>query len=467
MNTRPRVTVAERLDADTQVDALVIGAGACGLVAGLRLQASGVDALIVERDKQALGSTSLSSGFIPAAGTRAQQALGITDSPAQMLQDIQAKAHGRACADLAQAYSQAIGAALDWLANVHGFEWEVLQDFLYPGHSTYRMHTLAQRQGIALVQALEGAFSRVGGTVLTQALVEELVVDAQQRVLGVRMLRPDGQRETIGCRVLLLACNGYGGSPALVQRFIPEMAGAVFAGHVGNDGSAVTWGEALHAGLADMGAYQGHGSWAMPHGSLVTWALMVQGGVQVNMQGQRFHNESLGYSEAAVHVVAQPEQTAWCVFDAPIHSLGLSFPDYLQAFDAGAVKVCASALELASLIGCDAQTLAHTLQAVQPGAADAFGRQFARSLQAPFYAVRVTGALFHTQGGLQVDANCRVLRAAGQTFANLWAGGGAARGVSGPEVSGYLSGNGLLSAVAGGWLAADSMAAFLHNEETP
>jgi fumarate reductase flavoprotein subunit len=39
---------------------------------------------------------------------------------------------------------------------------------------------------------------------------------------------------------------------------------------------------------------------------------------------------------------------------------------------------------------------------------------------------------------------------------NLLAAGGAARGVSGNAVWGYLSGNGLLSAVAGGFIAANT-----------
>ena len=34
--------------------------------------------------------------------------------------------------------------------------------------------------------------------------------------------------------------------------------------------------------LADMGAYQGHGSWAIPQGSLISWALMMEGGIQIN-----------------------------------------------------------------------------------------------------------------------------------------------------------------------------------------
>lgn len=88
-------------------------------------------------------------------------------------------------------------------------------------------------------------------------------------------------------------------------------------------------------------------------------------------------------------------------------------------------------------------------------------RVFKRPLQAPFYAIKVTGALFHTQGGLDIDAQCRVLNAQGQPFPNLLAAGGAARGVSGDAVWGYLSGNGLLSAVAGGYIAAKTAAQFL------
>ena len=46
------------------------------------------------------------------------------------------------------------------------------------------------------------------------------------------------------------------------------------------------------------------------------------------------------------------------------------------------------------------------------------------------------------------------------------AGGGAAAGVSGPDASGYLSGNGLLSAVGGGWLAGGTAAAMLAQESS-
>jgi fumarate reductase flavoprotein subunit len=453
-----RVEVAASIDAPVHVPALIVGGGACGLTAALALAQRGVPCVVLERDAQPSGSTSLSSGFIPAAGTRAQRALGVDDSAELFASDIQAKAHGQAAPHLVRAYTEAITPAMDFLQEAHGLQWEVLDGFLYPGHTRHRMHTLAARTGAALAQALQAAATRAGVDILTEAQAETLVVTPDRRLLGVRARRPDGALETIACDALLLACNGYGGAPALRRRFIPEMADAAFGGHAGNDGTAIHWGEALGAALADMRAYQGHGSWAVPHGVLISWALMVEGGVQVNARGERFHDESQGYSEAALHVVAQPDRLAWNVFDGPIHALAQGFPDFVEAERAGAVRRADTLAELAALIGCPQATLAQTLQAWRPGEPDAFGRRFARPLQAPYFAVKVTGALFHTQGGLDVDARCRVLDGAGHAFDRLWAAGGAARGVSGNDVSGYLSGNGLLSAVAGGFIAAHAMA---------
>ncbi len=138
------------------------------------------------------------------------------------------------------------------------------------------------------------------------------------RIRGVEILRGDGARERIGCDALILACNGYGGNPDLVRRFIPEMANALYFGHPGNRGDAVLWGEALGAQLAHLGAYQGHGSVATPHNILITWAVIMQGGIQVNSEGRRFCDESRGYSEQAADVLRQPGGIAWDVFDERI-----------------------------------------------------------------------------------------------------------------------------------------------------
>ena len=445
-----------------EVPVLIVGGGACGLTAGLALQRLGIEAVVLERDAHPSGSTALSSGFVPAAGTAAQRRQGIADTPAQFAADIQAKAKGQAAPHLVAAYSQAIGPAMDALAEHHGLVWQVLDDFLYPGHSVHRMHAVPEKTGTGLMQRLQRAADSAGLTVMSDARVTELWCDASKQVRGVGVRRPDGSTERIACRALLLACNGYGGSPELVRQWIPEMAEATYAGHVGNDGSAVRWGQALGAALADMRAYQGHGSWAVPQGTLITWALMMQGGIQLNTRGERFHDETQGYSEAAMQVLAQPGGLAFNVFDEAILAFARGFPDVLEAESAGAVRRFDTPADLAAHLGCPPEVLARTLAAVQPGSCPHTGRVFARALSGPLYAIRVTGALFHTQGGLAIDAHARVLDPAGQPLPNLWAAGGAARGVSGSAVWGYLSGNGLLSAIAGGHIAAHAMAEFLN-----
>ena len=126
---------------------------------------------------------------------------------------------------------------------------------------------------------------------------------------------------------------------------------------------------------------------------------------------------------------------------------------------AGAVRSADSIEALAGLFGLPPLALATTLEDTRKMEAgkrsDPFGRDFTGkpALAAPFYGVRVTGALFHTQGGLEIDPEARVLRRDGTALPNLLAGGGASRGLSGPECGGYFSGGGLLAAVTLGGIA--------------
>jgi fumarate reductase flavoprotein subunit len=81
---------------DLHVPVLVIGAGASGLVAALAARDAGAAVLVLEREASPGGSTALSSGFVPAAGTRFQRAKGVADSPERLAADIQRKNHGQA-----------------------------------------------------------------------------------------------------------------------------------------------------------------------------------------------------------------------------------------------------------------------------------------------------------------------------------------------------------------------------------
>jgi fumarate reductase flavoprotein subunit len=464
------VAVADT-DFDTRVPLLIVGAGAAGLCAALTAKETGIEAIVIERDDVPSGSTALSAGLIPAAGTRFQRAKSIVDSVESFAADVQRKAHDLADPSVVEAVARESGPLVEWLADRHGLPFDVIDNFNYPGHSALRMHGLPSRTGRELIDRLRSAAEASDVVMLTGGAVETLFAAPGDRIAGVEIVRGDGARERIGCGALILACNGYGGSPDLVRRFIPEMAGALYFGHPGNRGDAVAWGEALGAELAHLSGYQGHGSVATPHNILITWAVVMQGGFQVNAQGRRFCDESRGYSEQAADVLRQPGGVAWDVFDARIAGIARQFEDFQTAERGGAIVRADSIEALAAAMRVPAQAFTAEWRDVErvkvAGGRDRFGRAFEpeQALVPPFHAVKVTGALFHTQGGLAVDIHARVKRKTGQKsgglFPNLFAAGGAAAGVSGDTAAGYLSGNGLLTATTLGRIAGRAASALL------
>lgn len=453
------VLSSEGIEFETSVPVVVIGAGACGMTAALTVADAGVEVLVLERDSVPQGSTALSSGMIPACETHIQKAQGVKDTVDAMTTDILSKAHNATDADMVKVLCQESGPAINWLTETHGVELALVDGFLYPNHSYLRMHAPASRTGADLIGSMTQAVERAGVDLLTDSTVTDLFADTTGHIYGIRFTRPDGTIELLGCSALILACNGFGGNPEMVKQLIPDMADANYFGHTGNQGEAIQWGEALGAAMADLGSYQGHGSVAHPHGILISWALMMNGGIQVNIHGQRFSNEHQGYSEQGRRVIAEPESIAWNILDARLYKMGQGFEDFRQAVSAGALIKADTLSELANKCGLPEDSLAATLsensELSSGQGTDSFGRDFTSKphLQPPYYAVKVTGSLFHTQGGLVVDANARVLRPDNSPLPNLYAGGGAARGISGPSDWGYLSGNGLLTAVALGRIA--------------
>jgi fumarate reductase flavoprotein subunit len=437
---------------------VVIGGGACGQTAALAARDSGADVLVIERDPVPCGTTAMSTGLIPAAGTPDQAAAGIIDTPALLATDIVAKTKGGTDPQIALRLAEESAETVTWLRESHNVPLSLVDGFLYPGHSVRRMMGTPHRTGEELMAALNDASAAAGIDILTEATARDLIVD-NDRITAVVVERPDGSREIIGAGAVILACCGFGGSPQMVAAYIPEIAGAVFHGHPGNKGDAIHWGTALGAQLADMSAYQGHGGLAAGHAIPILWPLIVEGGFQVNADGMRFSNEALGYSEQAAKVNAQPGGVAWSIFDARLDAMMRQFDDYQQALSAGAIVEGATVEELAARTGRPADALAATIAEVErltrEGGIDAFGRDFSGKppLAPPFKAAKVTGALFHTQGGLVVDRDARVLKMDGTAFPNLFAGGGAARGISGPDATGYIAGNGLLTATTFGKLA--------------
>jgi len=455
---------------DISVPVVVIGAGACGCSAALAANERDAGVLMIERDDPPTGSTSLSGGQIPAAGTKLQKAAGITDTPEDFAEEIMEKAKQQTDKDMALAISRGSTVTVDWLTDTYGAPLEVLTDFFYPGHKKYRMHGTPNRDGAELLTSLLGAVSREGIDMLTAAMATDLYADEDGKISGIRIQRPGGDYEDVGCGSLILACNGFGGNPEMVQEYIPEIAEALYFGHVGNKGDAVKWGLELGADVADMGSYQGHGAVATPHNTHIGWPSITEGGIMVNTDGKRFSHENRGYSEQAIEVIRQPGNIAWTIFNETAHNVAMQFNHQKESVEAGAIRKANNFDQLVEITELPkdalAETIAETNEIIAGRKADPFDRDFGdnSSLEAPFYTVRVTGALFHTQGGLVIDSAARVLRKGShEALPNLFAGGGAARGLTGPSCWGYTSGAGLMTATTLGRLGGEGAAALVSS----
>ncbi|WP_063125877.1 FAD-dependent oxidoreductase [Nocardia fusca] len=441
-------------------DLVVAGAGG-GLVAALRAAELGANVLVVDADEyfQRGNNTSMCTAMIPAAGTRWQQAAGVADSPDRFLADIDRKTGGTADHRLARALAESSARLVTWLADAQELALELVTDFRYPGHSADRCHTLPGRHGAKLLRHLverARAHPRIE-LIAPMSLREVLTTDG--RVTGVEIVTPDGNAERLTTPAVLLATNGFGADSDLVRRWIPEIADAHYHGGRFSRGDALRIGRGLGADTGFLDAYQGHAALSSRSQTLIGWATVVHGGVIVNSAGRRFAPETTGYSEFAAILAAQPGSAGWIVIDQHIEALCSVFDDFRAVAESGSLVRAATAAELAARIGVPAEALDDELGAARRAAAgaepDRQGRTDERHpLTAPYVAVAVTPALFHTQGGLVVDEHARVL-AGGVPVPGLYASGGAAIGISGHGAGGYLAGNGLITALGLAFLAAE------------
>ena len=440
-----------------ETDVIVVGSGGCGLTAAIAAAQGGVEVFVLEKQARPWSNTSRSYGMIPAAGTRFQREAGVEETPEDFANDIFEKNHHASDPETTLHLCRTAPKLVEWLVDEVGANLQFVDDFTYPGHSAHRMHAPPNRTGAELHADLKrGAEAQSDIELVTDAPVASLVTDDNDAAIGVVVQRGNAQ-ERLRCKKVILACNGFAGNAEMVKQYIPEMASALYFGGEGNTGEGILWGMELGAEVAFMDAYQAHGSVATPHEVLITYALIAEGGFQVNRDGKRFGTELQGYSERALEVLAQSDGLAWDIYDERLHRLGMTFEDYRDALDAGAIKKADSVDDLGVQLGVDVEGLAQTFNnfnaAAGGGQSDEQGRTEHQPLQAPLYGVKVTGALFHTQGGLKVDFDARVLRKDGISIPNLYAGGGVAAGVSGYGAGGYLSGNGLLTALGYGMLA--------------
>jgi fumarate reductase flavoprotein subunit len=445
---------------DETVDVVVVGAGGCGLVAALAAAEQGANVAVLEKQERLAGNTMLSSASIPGAGTRFQRAAGIDDDPGKFAADLRRVSGPHEAEELVDLLAAASAPLVEWLADSAGVELELITAYRHVGHSMPRLHAPPSRRGADLMSALWRAAEARGIPVAFASPVAELVADDGGRVCGVITRGARTGEARIGAASVILATNGFGNNRVLVRRHCPEVAEISYFGSLGSEGEAILWGNRLDARLANMSAYQAHAGIAQPHGALVTWTVIEKGGIVVDATGARFADETIGYSAFAAHA-ARARAPVHALYDARIRDFtAAGQPEFGELDRHGGCVVCDSAEALAARFGFESTALARSLDEASDAARGANKDRFGRTswglgpLAPPYVVTPIAPALFHTQGGLAVNRDAQVLRRDGTTIAGLYAGGGAAAGISGRAGgAGYCSGNGLLAALGLGLIA--------------
>ncbi len=449
------------MDWDVETQFLVIGGGGCGLMAAFAAARRGVEVLVLEKSRRVGCNTEIASGSIPAAGTRFQHAAGIAGTAEQMADDILRKNGGQADAQLVRELCRRSGDLIDLLVDEVGLPMVLNTDAGRAGFSFLRLHNPPGRTGGPLIQSLHEAFTRLpNASFADETPGFGLLADERGAVIGARA----GVQGELRIRAdkVLLASDGFGANREMLRRYIPEAAEMEYIGTGNNTGDGVRWGLELGAAVDHLGSYQGHGYVCAGYGTRLVPEIPQLGGIFVNQGAERFTCDDQGYSEFAREVMAQPGRFSIGIFDQRIYDIVAPAHHFRDLVASGALRRADTIEALAQAFRLDAVKLRATLDDYNAGVAagrDRFGRKaLPAPLQGPFYGAKVSGALAHTQGGLRVDLKARVRRPDGSLIPNLYAGGGTAAGISGDGCEGYMSGNGLLSALGLGMIAGEHVA---------
>lgn len=440
-------------------DVIIVGAGLAGLSAALTAADSGARVLVLEKSDGTGGSTKLSGGSFAFAGTDLQKTQGIDDSPGLLREDLLAVGEHRNDPALVDLYVSDQLDAYEWLRE-SGVTFEKVT--LSSNQSRPRTHGTNSAR---MFQAVHAAASAHEGVSIRLHSPVDRLLRSRETVTGVRV---DGtQQELMADGGVVIASGGFNHSQRLLQTFAPAYVDAPPMGGSGNTGDGLLLGMALGAELVDMGYVKGTFGTSAPQSPQppILLIAMYRGAIVVNVDGQRFIDESVSYKKIGDACLTQPGAKGFQVFDSQVMAQtrpDLTVNDFQGALDRGYLVAADTLEELAGAAGVDPNGLVATVtdynHDVESGVDTFFGR---RSLgngvgtppaiaEPPFYAYPCTTGLPSTYGGLRVDTTMRVIDVFGEAIPGLHAAGEVVGGFHGAS---YMSGSSLAKSVISGRVA--------------
>jgi succinate dehydrogenase/fumarate reductase flavoprotein subunit len=283
-------------------------------------------------------------------------------------------------------------------------------------------------------------------------------------VVGAEIESGTGERRVIRARSTLLATGGFGGDPALRAEHINPLAEDLpLRANTNSVGDGLRLGLSVGAAFGPPNAgFYGHlipskVAYTNPYEFTDLTFYHSEHGVLLNVEGERFCDETIGDHLNTLYVLDQPEARALLVYDQRVHDEWMMAPyvegveplDKFQlAYRRSARAAVADDIEefeaLPEEWGYPGEASRDTLlefnRQCEAGAPNP-GRKLDATplLTPPYYIIEVIPAITFTFSGLRIDPQARVLDEAGEAIPGLLAAGADAGGVFNRAYAGGLA----------------------------
>jgi len=419
-----------------EADVIVVGGGTAGLPAAIVVAEAGLKATILESRPACGGSFAMVAGSMAFAGTEEQKKAGVEDSPEVLYED-EINISG-ADPEIARAFADNQLDAYRMLKE-QGVKFPGLVP--HPGHTRNRCHGWLEGLGPELVKAVEDRARDKGVEILFRHRATRLIIDPQTgKVIGLKVSVGDETKNFKAKRAVILATGGFGRNREIVAEYCPEMVDCFPKMPVGHMGDGLKMGLAVGAATKDIG-HAVAPSWpvcAETHSNAL-WVLW-WGGIMVNVDGKRFHNESSEeafYGPMTASGMRQPGAVYWIVYDDKMkENVSKDCEAHLATIEKCKQYKANTVEELAKSAGLNAKGLKETFDKFNSdidsvGYDTIFGRKFqfgserplVRIETPPFYAIKCVTSTTSMKGGLKINGRSQVLNQYGEVIPGLYAAG--------------------------------------------
>lgn len=414
-------------------DVVIVGAGLAGLSAALTVAEFGLNPIVFEKSNKPGGATALSEGGFNAADSRRQIPLGIEDNPEKHFQQALKRSGYKGREALLRTLCYEAYSAQQWLETI-GVQFD-RHIYRAAGGFFPRTHKPLKGNGEAYIDALLHALKPFDVPVITEAEVQSLLRDSTTEGFNGPLKGVHGvcRGQTFTCRArcgVVLASGSFIRNQKMLTLYAPGLSNTKPWFEVGADGGILQAAADIGAGLVGMSYFElgfTTSSFCMPNDPSRF--------ILVNRLGQRFVREDLQRTELLQAVLHQPEGVAWMISHAQEKRDPPASPEFEQL-------------------------LLHALERfnedVMLERPDPFGRdkRLMCVIQKPYCVSQLTPRLITSYGGVEIDANARVLDRHGLPIEGLTAAGDVTGGIHGEHA---LYGDLLASAAVFGRIAARTL----------